>query len=101
MAKKTHPISELEARMDPAVLEKARKMAQEESLNIRLGMLREKYNTKQNERTNFTQTAASNLEDRKEIRISTLIDYVGRLGMGLEITAYPRNSTEKEILLRV
>jgi hypothetical protein len=56
--KKTHPLSELDARMDPAVLEKARKMAEQESLNI-------------------------------------------RLGMGLEIAAYPRNSTEKEILLRV
>jgi predicted XRE-type DNA-binding protein len=99
--KKTHPLSELDARMDPAVLEKARKMAQEESLNIRLGMLREKYGMKQSEVVNFTQTAVSKLENRKDIRISTLIDYLASLGMGLEIVAYPRNSTEKEILLRV
>jgi hypothetical protein len=39
MAKKIHPISEPDAKMNPAVLEKARGMAQEESLNIRLGML--------------------------------------------------------------
>jgi hypothetical protein len=43
MAKKTRPISELEANMDLAVLEMARRMAQEESLNIRLDLLREKY----------------------------------------------------------
>jgi len=101
MAKKTHPISELEAKMDPVVLEKARRMAREESLNIRLGMLREKYGMKQSKITNFTQTAVSKLENRKDIRISTLIDYLDSLGMGLEITAYPKNSTDKELLLRV
>jgi hypothetical protein len=99
--KKTHPISELDARMDPAVLAKARKMAERESLNIRLGMLREKYGVKQSEITNFTQTAVSKLENRKDIRISTLIDYLDSLGMGLEITAYPKNSAKKELLLRI
>ena len=62
MAKKTRPISELEARMDPVVLEKARKMAQEEGLNIRLALLREKYGIKQCEIANFSQTAVSKLE---------------------------------------
>ena len=101
MAKRTHPISELDARMNPAVLEKARRMAQEESLNIRLGLLREKYGVKQSEIANFTQTAVSKLENRKDIRISTLIDYLASLGMGLEISAYPKNSAKKELLLRV
>ena len=99
--KKTHPISELDAKMNPAVLAKAKKMAEQESLNIRLGMLREKYGVKQSEIMNFTQTAVSKLENRKDIRISTLIDYLDSLGMGLEITAYPRNSADKELLLRV
>jgi hypothetical protein len=87
--------------MNPAVLEKSRKMAQEESLSIRLAMLREKYGVKQNEITNFTQTAISKPENRKDIRISTLIDYLNSLGMSLEISAYHKNSTEKEVLLRV
>ena len=99
--KKTHPLSELEAKMNPAVLEKARKMAQKEILNIRLAILREKYGIKQNEVSNYTQTAVSKLENRKDIRISTLIDYLDSLDMGLEITAYPKNSTKKELLLRV
>ena len=99
--KKTHPISELEARMDPEVLAKAKKMAEQESLNIRLGMLREKYGVKQSDVANFTQTAVSKLENRKDIRISTLIDYLASLNMGLEITAYPKNSAKKELLLRV
>jgi len=101
MTKKTHPISKLEAKMDPVVLEKARKMAEKESLNIRLALIREKYGIKQSEITNFTQTAVSKLEKRKDIRISTLIDYLDSLGMGLEIAAYPRNSNKKELLLKV
>jgi hypothetical protein len=43
----------------------------------------------------------SKLDNRKDIRISTLIDYLDNLGMGLEITAYPKNSAKKEFLLRV
>jgi len=99
--KKTHPINELDARMNPAVLAKVKKMAEEESLNIRLAILREKYGIKQSEITKFAQTAVSKLEKRKDIRISTLIDYLDSLGMGLEISARPRNSTKKELLLRV
>jgi len=99
--KKTRPIGELDAKMNPAVLAMARKMAEKESLNIRLALIREKYGIKQSEISNFTQTAVSKLEKRKDIRISTLIDYLDSLGMGLEITAYQRNSTKKELLLRV
>jgi len=99
--KKTHPISELEARMNPAVLARAKKMAQEESLNVRLAILREKYGMKQSDISKFTQTAVCKLENRKDIRISTLINYLDSLGMGLEITARPRNSTKKELLLKV
>ena len=101
MPKKTHPLSELDAKMNPEVLVRAKKMAEQESLNIRLGMLREKYGVKQSEISNFTQTAVSKLENRKNIRISTLIDYLDSLGMGLEITACPRNSSKKELLLRL
>jgi hypothetical protein len=74
-------------------------MAEKESLNIRLGILREKYGVKQGNVADFTQIAGSKLENRKDIRISTLIDYLDSLGMGLEITAYPKNSNEKELLL--
>jgi transcriptional regulator with XRE-family HTH domain len=52
--------------MDPEVLARAKKMAQKESLNIRLAMLREKYGVKQSEIADFTQTAVSKLENRKD-----------------------------------
>ena len=99
--KKTHQISKLDAKMNPEVLARAKKIAQKESLNIRLAILREKYGKKQSEIANFTQTAVSKLENRKDIRISTLIDYLESLDMGLEISAYPKNSSKKELLLRV
>jgi hypothetical protein len=101
ITKKTHPIKELDARMNPEVLARAKKMAQKESLNIRFAILLEKYVVKQNEITNSVQTAVSKLENRKDIRISTLIDYLDSLGMGLEISACPRGSSKKELLLRV
>jgi transcriptional regulator with XRE-family HTH domain len=87
--------------MDPEVLARAKRMAKEESLNVRLAILREKHGIKQDEIANFTQTAVSKLENRNDLRISTLIDYLNCLGMGLEINACHRDSAEKELLLRV
>jgi hypothetical protein len=101
MAKHTHPISELDARMNPEVLARARKMAEEESLTIRLGILREKYGVKQSETGTVTQTTAAKRERHTDMRISTLIDYLASLDMGLEITACPKNSDRKELLLRI
>jgi hypothetical protein len=60
-------------------------------------MLREKYGVKQSAIAGFTQTAVSKLENRKDIRISKLIDYLDSFGMGLEIAACPKNSNEKEL----
>jgi len=48
------PISELDARMNPEVLARMKKMAQKESLHIRLAILREKYGIKQSDIENFT-----------------------------------------------
>jgi transcriptional regulator with XRE-family HTH domain len=99
---KFHPISELDARMKPETLAKARKLYEQDSLNLKLKAMREKYGIKQEDVTNFTQTAVSKLENRKDIRISTLIDYLQSLGMGLEIVALPKGKdTKREILLKV
>ena len=45
--------------MNLKILERAKKMAQKESLNIKLAILREKYGLKQSEIENFTQTTVS------------------------------------------
>jgi len=43
-----HPLSELEAKTSPEVLAKARKLYEQDSLNIKLKELRGKYGIKQN-----------------------------------------------------
>ena len=96
-----HPLTELDSKINPLILEKAKKLAKKESLNIQLGLLREKYGIKQSELSNFTQTSVSKIENRKDIRISTLIEYLDSLDMGLEIFAYPKDSTKKELLLKI
>ena len=96
-----HPLSELDAKTSPEVLAKARKLYEQDSLNIKLKALRGKYGIKQEDVANFSQTAISKLERRKDLKISTLIDYLESLGFGLEITALQKeNNAVKEILLK-
>jgi len=97
-------IKMMESKMTPESVERSRKMAEQEILSIRLGQLREKLGIKQDEFNNFSQTSISRLEKRKDMRISTLIDYLDNLGMGLEIKTFPKKNIKKvkeEILLRV
>ena len=97
-------IKMMESKMKPESVERSRIMAEQEILAIRLGQLREKLGVKQDEFKNFSQTSISRLEKRKDIRISTLIEYLNNLGMGLEIKTFPKTKEKKineEILLRI
>lgn len=67
-----------------------------EILTISLSNLRKEMNVKQSEMTNFSQTSISKLEKRTDIKITTLIDYLDNLGMGLEIITYPKNNESKK-----
>jgi hypothetical protein len=105
MAKKLrNAIEAMESMMTPESVKRSRKKAEQEIFAIKLGMLRERCGLKQNEIKNFSQTSISRLERRKDIKISTLVDYLNGLDMGLEIRTYPKNRKMKikeEILLRV
>jgi transcriptional regulator with XRE-family HTH domain len=97
-------IKMMESKMSPESVARSRMMAEQEILTIRLGQLREKLGVKQDEFNNFSQTSISRLEKRKDIRISTLIEYLNNLGMGLEIKTFPKNhinNVEEEVLLRI
>ena len=97
-------IKMMESKMTPESVARSRMMAEQEILTIRLGQLREKLGVKQDEFDNFSQTSISRLEKRKDIKISTLIEYLNNLGMGLEIKTFPKkkiNKIKEEILLRV
>jgi hypothetical protein len=105
MAKKTkEAIAGMEALMSPESVHRARMKAEQEILAIKLGQLREKRGLKQNEIDNFSQTSVSRLEKRRDIKISTLVEYLNSLGMGLEIKTYPRDKRIKageEVLLKI
>ncbi|GHV43486.1 hypothetical protein AGMMS50268_34980 [Spirochaetia bacterium] len=97
-------IAMMESKMTPESINKARIMAEQEILTIRLSQLREKLGKRQEDFLTFSQTSISRLENRKDIRISTLIEYLNDMGMGLEIKTYPKNDhceINEEVLLKV
>jgi hypothetical protein len=97
-------IEAMESMMSVESVERSRKKAEQEILAIKLGQLREKRGLKQDEIKNFSQTSVSRLERRSDIKISTLVDYLSSLDMGLEIRTYPKSKNNKmteEVLLRV
>ncbi|MHB9294270.1 hypothetical protein Holit_03396 [Hollandina sp. SP2] len=102
MAKKA--IDLMESVMSRESVQRARMKAEQEILAIKLSQLREKRGLKKNEINNFSQTSVSRLEKRRDIKISTLVEYLNSLGMGLEIKTYPKDRSvgvEEEILLKI
>ena len=83
-------IDELEAMLPQAKVQRARKEAEKEIFRIRLSDLRKKMGVKQEDISEFTQSGISKLEARKDMKISTLVEYLDNIGMGLEIKAYPK-----------
>jgi molecular chaperone GrpE (heat shock protein) len=97
-------IKMMKSKMTPESIRKAHMKAEQEILTIRLAQLREEQNRTQSEMNNFTQSSVSKIEKRKDIKISTLIDYLDSLGMGLEIITYPRiaaDGKQEKILLKI
>lgn len=94
----------MESYMTQESVEKAHKKAEQEILAIKLAQLREQNNLTQQKVPNFSQSSVSRLEKRKDMKISTLVEYLKSLGMGLEIKAYSKNpnaTVHEEVLLRV
>lgn len=89
-------IKMMESSMSPESIRRAHIKAEQDIMSIRLAQLREEQNVKQSEMTNFTQSSISKIEKRKDIKISTLIDYLDSLGMGLEIITYPKHASSKK-----
>ena len=105
MAKKLiKAIEAMESMMSVESIKRSRQKADREIFAIKLGQLRERCGLKQNEVKNFSQTSVSRLERRKDIKISTLVDYLNSLDLGLEIRTYPKKKKagiNGEILLRI
>ena len=97
-------IKMMESNMSAESIRRAHIKAEQDIMSIRLAQLREEQNVKQSEMIHFTQSSVSKIEKRKDIKISTLIDYLDSLGMGLEIITYPKCTVSKQqerVLLKV
>jgi hypothetical protein len=91
MAIVKNAVKAMEAAMTVEQAHRARASAEREILAMRLAALRERRGVRQSDITSFSQTAISKLERRKDMKISTLIEYLDGIGMGLEIRVYPRD----------
>jgi len=97
-------IDELESMLPPVRVQRAKKEAEKEIFRIRLSELRKQMGVKQEDILSFTQSGISKLESRKDMKISTLVEYLQNIGMGLEIKAYPKKRKYKEdefVLLKI
>lgn len=100
--KKNSIIDEISSSLPEKKIRKAYAEAEKAILQIRLSEIREKRGIRQEDLKTFSQSGASKLESRKDMKISTLIEYLDNLGLGIEIKAYPKNNknkSEKEILI--
>jgi hypothetical protein len=92
---------ELAAMLPKERVERAKRDAEKEIFQIRLSELRRKMGLRQEDIQNFSQSSISKLESRKDIKVSTLIEYLDNIGMGVEIKAYPKKKRKagKEVIL--
>ncbi len=97
-------INEISSMLPKARVAKSHKEAEQEIFHIRLKELRKKMNIKQEDIESFSQSSISKLESRKDMKISTLLEYLESIGLGIEIKVYPKkkqiHSTEEIILLK-
>jgi hypothetical protein len=104
MTSPKNAVKAMEAQMTEEQVHRAHAVAGREILAIKLAELRERRGVKQTDITAFSQTAVSKLERRKDMKLSTLIEYLDGIGMGLEIRVYPKGEKEAakaETLLKV
>ena len=96
MAIVKNALTAMESMMSEEQVRRARLRAHQEILQIRLAELREQMGLKQSDIPAFSQSAISKLERRKDMKLSTLIEYVEGIGMGLEIRVYPKTDQNPE-----
>jgi hypothetical protein len=103
MAIVRNAVKAMENMMSADQVRRARLAADREILALQLAKLRERQGVRQSDIKAFSQTAISKLERRKDMKLSTLIEYVQGIGMGLEIRVYrkgAKRSRKAQTLLR-
>lgn len=95
-------LDELQAQLSPERVNRAKSKAEEEILAVKLSQLRETMGIKQKDVKMFSQSSVSKIESRKDMKISTMIEYLSSIGMRVEIRAFPKTaakSHKKEFIL--
>ena len=84
-------------------VQRAKKKAEKKIFRIKLSELRIKMGPKQEDIKAFTQSGISKLESRKDMKISTLVEYLHNIGMRLEIKAYPikKRTVDEVVILKM
>jgi hypothetical protein len=88
--------TELAEMLPPERVDRAKKEAEKKIFQIRLSKLRKKMGIRQEDIKSFSQSSVSKLEARKDMKVSTLIEYIENLGLGIEIKAYQKNKGRKK-----
>ena len=97
-------IKMMESNMSADSVRRAKIKAEQEIFAIKLAQLREEQNVKQSEMRNFNQASVSKIENRKDMKISTLLNYIDSLDLDIEIAIYPKDDYSEDsrrVLLRI
>lgn len=97
--KYTNFFQEAEKILPEKSIQKAKENASDMILQIKLSELREKQGLKQSDLKVFSQPSLSRMENGKDMKLSTLINYIHNLGMEIEIKAKPLKNTSKSFVL--
>jgi hypothetical protein len=92
----------MESRFTPSERAEINLDIKKELLQIKLAELRRIMNVTQKEMEGFSQPGIASLEKRKDMKLSTLVNYLSKIDMGMEIKVFPRHgkaTVPKEILL--
>lgn len=89
-------IKSMESAMSRNSIERSRRKARKAILQIRLAELRKLQKLTQSQVKGFSQVDVSKLENRDDMKLSTLIKYVRGLGADIEIKASLKDKDEEE-----
>ena len=96
-------LNELAAMLPKERVARAKKEADREIFKIQLSELRKKFNIRQQDIKLFSQSGISKIESRKDMKLSTLIQYLDKIGLGMEIKVFPKkikSTTDGIVLLK-
>lgn len=82
--------------MPPARFKRSIERGQKIVAFLQLAEARKKMGLRQVDVKGYTQDEISKIENRSDIKLSTLVEYMKSIGMGIKIIGLPRNAEEEE-----